>query len=168
MTNKKQCMAAKVDENVVAMVIGSMPGEVSLAKQEYYAHPKNLFWKFVEEVFPDIAFNNPYSSRVQGLINHHIGLWDVLQVCERAGSLDSAIKNAMPNDFSVLSVQAPKLKKLLFNGRKAYDSFMKSSNKAWAEEKGISCVLMPSTSPANASIPQAEKLRKWRQELLNL
>ena len=166
--NKKQCMAAKVDENVVVKVIGSMPGEVSLAKQEYYGHPKNLFWKFVEEVFPDINFDSPYTSRVQGLIKHHIGLWDVLQVCEREGSLDSAIKNALPNDFSVLSVQVPHLKKLLFNGRKAYDSFMKSPNKAWADNNHISCVLMPSTSPANASIPQAEKLRRWRQELLVL
>ena len=118
-----------ININSKVLILGSMPGVKSLEEQEYYAHPKNLFWKFVGEVFSDINFDSPYTSRVQGLLNHHIGLWDVLQVCERAGSLDSAIKNALPNDFSSLSVQTPQLKKLLFNGRKAYDSFMKSPNK---------------------------------------
>lgn len=116
-------------------------------------------------LFPDVKLNADYELRVANLLKNHIGLWDVLKYCEREGSMDSAIRQAVPNDFSFLSKNAPSLFRLVFNGKKAYQSFLKSPNLLWAKKNSIELISLPSTSPANASISYDEKLRLWANAL---
>ena len=161
----KQSMLPRIAQDTKIMIIGSMPGEVSLQRQQYYAYPQNNFWKFMSVLFSDVNLKEDYEQRVANLLKNHIGLWDALKCCERVGSMDSAIRHAEPNDFSFLSSQAPSLCRLVFNGKKAYQSFIKSPNLDWAQKKSIHLVCVPSTSPANASISYEEKLRLWAKAL---
>ncbi len=161
----KSCMPKRINTEIKVMVIGSMPGEASLRQQQYYAHPRNNFWKYMAQIFEDISADDDYEARVAKLISHGVGLWDVMKRCSRKGSLDSDIQNVKVNDFAVLDTEAPNLEKLLFNGSKAFETFMKSENKLWAEKRGIVCEKMPSTSPANASQRDDDKFAKWREVL---
>ena len=163
--NIRESMSRRVDRQVRVMVIGSMPGEESLRRQQYYAHPRNNFWKYMAQIFEDISADDDYEARVAKLISHGVGLWDVMKRCSRKGSLDSDILDVKVNDFAVLDTEAPNLEKLLFNGSKAFETFMKSENKLWAEKRGIVCEKMPSTSPANASQRDDDKFAKWREVL---
>ncbi len=164
-TEIKKSLGRRVAENVRIMVIGSMPGEESLRRQQYYAHPRNNFWKFIAQSFTEINEDTAYEERIALLLKQGVGLWDVMRSCRRNGSLDSNIKDVVANDFSVLSKETPQLRKLLFNGNKAYEAFMKSPNRVWAEQHNIELVLMPSTSPANASQSFDWKLETWRRQL---
>ena len=94
-----------IDGNTRILVIGTMPGAVSLERQEYYAHERNLFWKVVSETFCGGRPFASYEEKKACLAGNHIGLWDSVQSCHRVGSLDSAIKNAVPNDFAALLKQ---------------------------------------------------------------
>ena len=93
------------DERTRALVIGSMPGEASLAAGEYYAHRHNLFWRFVFEAYGepfDLKAPPAYGIKTGLLLAHGVGLWDAAESCAREGSLDSDIRDAMPNDFAAL------------------------------------------------------------------
>lgn len=98
-----------IDGNTRILVIGTMPGAVSLERQEYYAHERNLFWKIVSEAFCGGRGFASYEEKKACLADNHIGLWDSVQFCHRVGSLDSAIKNAVPNDFAALLKQYPQV-----------------------------------------------------------
>src|SRR5690242_6350763 len=102
------------------LILGSMPGERSLAEQQYYAHPHNLFWPFMGELFgagPAL----PYAQRIAALNARQVAVWDVLRHCERAGSLDSSIRaeTEVANDFDRFFAEHPQLRVMFFNGRKA-------------------------------------------------
>jgi hypoxanthine-DNA glycosylase len=147
-----------IDDNSRVLILGSMPGEVSLQKQQYYAHPQNRFWTFVYGIFaaqPD----NDYPAKKAFLLSHHIALWDVVESCQRSGSLDSKIINPTNNDFNRLLIQYPAIKTILFNGRKAAQLFSKYAYEIQKPE--IQLIILPSSSPANASINQKEKLAAW-------
>lgn len=151
------------DEQTRTLIIGSMPGEASLAANEYYAHKHNLFWKFVFEAFGE-KFNAPdYATKISLLKAHHCGLWDAAKSCLRDGSLDTNIKNATPNDFKMLFRKYPNIKRLLFNGQKAFQLFKRFHAELLAD---FDYTILPSTSPANASIPLAERRRLWFEALL--
>ena len=152
------------DKNTETLIIGSMPGVASLDAGEYYAYPHNFFWRFVFEAF-DENFNIPtYKQKTELLLRHHIGLWDAAQSCVRDGSLDSHIKEVTPNDFKTLFVHYPNIKCLLFNGQKAFQLFKKfNSNLLDTKEYKI----LPSTSPANASIPLEIRRKLWLDALNN-
>ena len=166
--NIRESMSRRVDRQVRVMVIGSMPGEESLRRQQYYAHPRNNFWKYMAQIFADISIDDDYETRVDKLLGHGIGLWDVMKRCSRKGSLDSNIQDVEVNDFAVLSKEAPDLQKLLFNGGKAFETFCRSANYEWARAHNISCIKMPSTSPANAGQRDKDKLARWQAELNEL
>jgi hypoxanthine-DNA glycosylase len=144
------------------LILGSFPGERSLAAGEYYAHPQNRFWRTVgtalgESDAPD------YPARTRTLRAHRIALWDVLAACERRGSLDSAIApgTEVPNDFSALIRRQPELRRILLNGRKAADLFARFIvPDAFWPDLGLEVRVMPSTSPANAR-DIAGQLREW-------
>lgn len=152
--------AARGDARV--LVLGSMPGAVSLEAQAYYAHPRNLFWPLMGDLL-GIAPSLPYAERVARLNAAGIGLWDVLAECERPGSLDSAIRRPRRNDFDALLAAYPALTALLFNGAKAETEFMRGGLPASAT--GLMRLRLPSTSPANASIPLATRTAAWREAL---
>lgn len=133
-----------VDEHTRVLIVGSMPGVQSLEKQQYYGNPRNHFWGIIAELLQK-EIPAEYSERLQLLRNHGIGLWDVIRECEREGSLDSNIRNEIPNDFQSLFTCYPQIQAILFNGSKAHDVFKKRlgfellGNRAFYK--------MPSTSP---------------------
>ena len=151
-----------IDGNTRILVIGTMPGAVSLERQEYYAHERNLFWKIVSEAFCGGRGFASYEEKKACLADNQIGLWDSVQSCHRVGSLDSAIKNAVPNDFAALLKQYPQVQRLLFNGQKAFGLFERFSPDIL---EYVDYEVLPSTSPANAAVPYEKKLELWLEAL---
>ena len=157
-----QSFAQLVNKNTRILILGTMPGEASLKAQEYYAHPRNIFWRIMADVFNAGAGFADYQAKTQCLLSHNVGLWDNLQYCERQGSLDSDIRREIPNDMESLLAANPQIDMILFNGQKSYDFFKKYHQPLL---KSLNCQIMPSTSPANARLSYAQKLAAWRQAL---
>ena len=134
-----------IDHNTRILILGTMPGVQSLAKQEYYAHPRNHFWKIMYTLFNSLPMDDAFSKKINLLQEHAIGLWDVLENCERKGSLDVHIKNQKENDFISLFEQYPQINTIIFNGKESHKYFFKK----FGQIKGITYYVMPSTSPAN-------------------
>ncbi|CAG4895750.1 DNA-deoxyinosine glycosylase [Paraburkholderia gardini] len=140
------------------LVLGSFPGEASLVATQYYAHPRNQFWRLLGSVTGEALLHElPYDARLKRVLAHGIGIWDVLDACHREGSLDSAIRNAQPNDFASLREHAPRLRKVCFNG-KAAGRFADVIGAA-----GYETLVLPSSSPANAMLSFEQKLLLWRK-----
>jgi hypoxanthine-DNA glycosylase len=147
-----------VDERVRTLILGSFPSAQSLATGQYYANPRNAFWPITGELFGFDAAA-PYGKRLAALQSHGVALWDVLRVCRRVGSADSAIepKSLAANDFDELFAHYPTITTVYFNGAKAADLFRKL---ATATDR-IRYQRLPSTSPAHVMRPGA-KLAAWR------
>ena len=96
-----------IDANCTHIILGSMPGAASLRAQQYYAYPQNRFWRLMAYLLEGGEPPQDYAARLQMLLRHHIALWDSIASCEREGSLDSAIRAAKPNDFTVLLAHYP-------------------------------------------------------------
>ena len=145
-----------IDEHIRVLVLGSFPGEASLAAAQYYAHPRNQFWRLLSAVLEENLTALPYQQRLDRLLQRHIGLWDVIESCHRPGSLDSAIRNAQANQFDFLVQTCPHLKRVCFNGKTAG-----KLEPAFAA-MGYETVVLPSSSPANAQFSFEQKLALWR------
>lgn len=143
--------------NSKILILGTMPGIKSLELNQYYGHSQNNFWKFLFTIFNE-DFSGDYEIRKGLLLKNKIALWDVLQYCDRVGSLDSAIKNEIANDFETFMEQHPKIDTLLFNGQKAAAFFSKYVHL----KKTYRLITLPSTSPANASKSFEYKLEEWK------
>ena len=160
-------------ENAAAsvLILGSMPGKASLAAGEYYAHPRNIFWPIMGELFgahPGL----PYEDRLHILKSSGIALWDVLASCIRRSSLDSHIEkgSAIPNDFESFFLRHSNIAHVFFNGAKAEHCFLRHVRPS-LESKSLQYQRLPSTSPANAGTPYGKKLDAWqavRQRSLTL
>jgi TDG/mug DNA glycosylase family protein len=145
-----------LDRETRILILGSFPGQASLSASQYYAHPRNQFWRLLSAVLGEDLAALPYEHRLARLPAHGIGLWDVIDVCQREGSLDSAIRNAQPNDFAALKKQCPKLARVCFNG-KTSGKFAPAF-----DEAGFETLVLPSSSPANARLSFAQKLAVWQ------
>jgi len=146
------------------LILGTVPSEKSLALQQAYGHAQNLFWPFMGELFsagPELD----YLERIARLQRAGIGIWDVLKHCERPGSLDSSIVRGseVPNAIPELLIAHPHIDALAFNGGKAFELFERHILPRFAAQQiaRVQLLPLPSTSPANASIGRAEKLRRW-------
>ncbi|PXY43629.1 DNA-deoxyinosine glycosylase [Flavobacterium hydrophilum] len=147
---------ASIDATV--LILGTMPGTKSLEIQQYYGHTQNNFWRFMFEILNE-DFSNDYEIRKALLIKNGIALWDVLQFCERIGSLDSAIKNEISNNFEHFLNLHPHIKTIIFNGQKAAAFFKKH---VVLKNTNYEFIILPSTSPANASKTFESKLNEWK------
>ncbi len=154
------CFAPLIDENTKILVIGTMPSEASLAAQEYYAFKHNAFWKIISDISEQKFCT--YSDKISAIKKLKIGLWDNLQFCSRQGSLDSNIKDEVPNDFETLLTDYSNIKRLIFNGQKSF-AYFKKYHKQLLQQYDYA--VMPSTSPANAGTPYRDKLKIWRKAL---
>lgn len=154
--------APVADVRAAILILGSMPGDASLAARQYYAHKQNAFWRIMAELLsfdPEI----PYVDKVQALRSAHVALWDVLHSCKRAGSLDAGIEveTQIANDFVTFFHRHCHITHIYFNGSKAETCFKQLV--APKIEYGRFCYnRLPSTSPANASISFVRKLEAWR------
>lgn len=149
-------LAPVIDERTRILVLGSFPGAASLAAQQYYAHPRNLLWPILSALTGEPLADLPYAERLPRLLAHGFGLWDVLGACEREGSLDSAIRKPAANDFARLRELCPLLETVGFNGQTS-GKFAPQFAAA-----GYRTVVLPSTSPAHASLTLAQKLEQWK------
>lgn len=149
-------------KNAETLILGSMPGNASLAAGEYYAHPQNAFWRILCDLLA-VDREASYPERIAALKSARIALWDVLQSCLREGSLDANIQaeRQYANDFPAFFRQHKNIKRVFFNGGKAEACFRKHVAKG-VETGSISFLRLPSTSPAHASLSYAQKLSAWR------
>lgn len=148
------------------LIVGSMPGERSLAAGRYYAHPANAFWP-IACAFVGIDAEAGYAARTRALRERGIALWDVLQSCEREGSLDAAIvrRTAAPNDFVAFFAAHQGLATVLCNGGTAHDLFVRRVAPLLVDRSPARVLRLPSTSPAHASLRLAEKQQRWHAAL---
>jgi double-stranded uracil-DNA glycosylase len=142
------------------LILGSMPGKESLKQNQYYAHPRNDFWKIIGELvgaYPEL----PYEERIRILKSSGIALWDVLASCKRETSQDAHIREESANDFAAFFARHPHITQVFFNGSKAKQCFRK-----FVQDKQALPPLqfhrLPSTSPAHAGMRYADKLQAWR------
>lgn len=155
----KRCFDPVVDPNTRLLILGSLPGDQSLAHNEYYANRQNRFWHLMSEVtrcdLPALA----YRRRLESLLAHGVGLWDVVAEAQRIGSLDSRIRNQAHNDLPALVASLPNLVAIAFNGGTAARLGQKILGELAAQYQIVN---LPSSSPAY-TLAYAEKLAVWQQ-----
>lgn len=147
------------DENCKVLILGTMPGVMSLKKQQYYGFERNAFWRIIYALF-DQEPDNDYEMRRAFLLRHRIALWDVLKACEREGSSDSCIKDPEPNDFESFYERYRSIRYVCFNGgpaRRLYDRFVRKKGTGGHIRQYFD---LPSTSPAY-TLAFEKKLEKW-------
>ena len=145
------------------LILGSMPGEESLRQRQYYAHPKNAFWAIMGRLF-GAGRDLPYRRRLARLAAAKVALWDVAGECVRPGSLDSDIehRSVVPNDFQMLFKRCPHIRAVFFNGKKSTELFHKLVRPNLKNSDCLVFFVLPSTSPAMASLSLGEKIRRWK------
>lgn len=160
--NTKHCFPPVVDKRTEILILGSLPGDASLAQQQYYAHPQNRFWHLLSDVLQNKLVEQAYEQRLQTLLKYRIGLWDVVANAKRDGSLDSQIKAHQDNDLLALLAQLTSLKTIAFNGGTASKLGLKILG---SNASRYRILQLPSSSPA-FTLAYAAKLAQWKQ--LNL
>lgn len=155
----KRCFPPVVDANTRVLILGSLPGEASLAQAQYYAHKQNQFWRLVGDILGEDLVHMEYATRLQTLLVHNIGLWDVVAEAKREGSLDSNIRDHAGNDLIGLIKSLPQLTVIAFNGGTSERIGLKVLNKYDSGQHRI--VRLPSSSPAY-TLAYPEKLRAWQ------
>lgn len=155
-----------VNANSRLLILGSMPSVESLRKQEYYAHPRNSFWRIIHDLWGQ-SQPADYEQCAKFLLDHELALWDVLASCRRIGSADSAIRDAVANDFPAFFQSWPQLRWVCFNGQTAanlFDRFVlkpRGCSVVTELHPGLTAFQLGSTSPAHA-IPYDKSLADWR------
>lgn len=132
-----------VSKDSQILILGSVPGVKSLEMQEYYAHPQNKFWKILFELF-ETEFTIDYSKKLKFLEKNKIAVWDVIDSCERKGSLDTEIRNENHHNILHLLEEFPGIKAIFCNGQKSF----KTLTKILPQDLQIPIFVLPSTSPA--------------------
>lgn len=152
----KQSFAPIIPSQPRILILGSLPGDLSIAKDQYYAHPQNRFWKVL---FPllEQEFSTDYSERIALLHQQQIALWDVCASAIRPGSMDTAISEVIPNPIPQLLAENPSITKVIFNGQKAQKLF----DKYFKKQENLNFITLPSTSPANAQFSIEILLQHW-------
>ena len=142
------------------LIVGSMPSVKSLEQAQYYAHPRNAFWRMMFDIFGETPTLD-YERKKALIRGHGLALWDAAAMCEREGSLDSDMREVVYNDFSMLYEACPDIKTVLCNGAAAHALFLKSG---YAGDRKV--IRMPSTSPAY-TLPYEKKLEAWKEALVS-
>jgi len=147
-----------VGDGATTLILGNMPSVISLGAQQYYANPRNAFWRITGAIFGFDA-DAPYEVRTAALTANGVAVWDVLRSCRRIGSLDSAVEpdSMVPNDFGMLFEQYPDISQVFFNGAAAEKNF----NRLVRVAPDFHYRRLPSTSPAQ-TMRYEDKLAAWR------
>ena len=143
------------------LILGSLPGDLSIKENQYYAHPQNRFWKILFAIYNE-SFSENYEFRQQLILNNHLALWDVAHSAIRKGSMDVEMKDEKPNKIYELLTQYPTIEKVLFDGKKAEQLFFKN----FEQKTHINYISLPSTSPANAQYSLDRLIEIWKNALI--
>ncbi len=152
-------LAPLVSERTRVLILGSFPSVASLKAQQYYAHPRNQFWKVMSILLDQDIYTQEYSTHCARILCSSVGIWDVYATCEREGSLDSAIEKPVLNDIAALLKRYPKIEAAAHNGGES------ARNRKHLEALGLTVHQLPSTSPANASWSLERKVQAWQKAL---
>jgi hypoxanthine-DNA glycosylase len=153
----KRSFPPVIDARAQVLVLGTLPGEESLRRLEYYAHPRNLFWPIVFSLFGGTP-EPDYAARLNFVTAKGIALWDVCGAAERALSADSSIRREVPNAIAALLDTHPGISTIAFNGTTAE----RLHDRHFPRRTGLSYLSLPSTSPAHARLDFAAKLARWQ------
>jgi len=153
-----------VDARARLLVLGTLPGEESLRRVEYYAHPRNLFWRIIFALFNETPTPG-YRDRVRFLGDHNIALWDVCASAQRVASSDTTIVREVPNAIGALLDTHPGIRAVAFNGSGAQRLY----DRHFTRRPELRYFALPSTSPAHARLGFQEKFARWvvLREVLN-
>lgn len=151
---RKVGLAPILDHNTEVLILGTLPSDVSLGQNEYYANSSNDFWKLLEQVLNQSLVALSYESRIEALKTHGIGVWDIYSSCVRPGNIDTNITESELNDFHTLKTTCPQLRLVCFNGSKAGQA------EELLRSLGYVTLVLPSSSGANRR-NQEERLRRW-------
>lgn len=145
------------------LILGNAPSVLSLATQQYYGNPRNAFWRIAGELF-GFDPTSPYADRAAALVARGVAVWDVLRLCRRVGSLDSAVErdSMVPNDFEAFFDAHPGITRVYFTGGGAEANYRRLVRVG----ADVTYARLPSTSPAH-TMPVDAKLAAWR-EILSL
>jgi len=153
----KKALFPIVDNSRTLLILGTMPGEQSIKKQQYYGNNGNHFWKILFTIFEE-EFSTDYEQRKLLLQKYHIALWNVLGSCKREGSSDAKITEEEINDFESFHKQYPNIKYVFFESKAAEKYFKKYAK----PQTDITYTTLPSTSGLNARFTLAEKTEEWK------
>ena len=156
MPDRKSSFPPVVTPDCRLLVLGSLPGEASLAMRRYYAHPRNQFWRLMGSVIGVDLASLAYEERLAALLGIRVGLWDTVASATRAGSLDTAIRDARHNPLAELTDRLPMLRAVAFNGARAA-----AIGRRLLAGSGVELVPLPSSSPAHAAMPVETKEQFW-------
>ncbi|WP_340587034.1 DNA-deoxyinosine glycosylase [Erythrobacter alti] len=156
MNRRKASFSPATSPDARVLILGSLPGERSLAQRQYYAHPQNRFWHLVGKAISVDLVAMDYDTRLAALRAHGIGLWDVVASAHRTGSLDASIREARPNALGKLVSELPQLRAVCFNGKTS-----EKIGRPHLADTQVEQISLPSSSPAFAAMPLAEKERSW-------
>ncbi|UZW56197.1 DNA-deoxyinosine glycosylase [Sphingobium sp. JS3065] len=154
---RKAAFPPSVDEGTRLLILGSLPGDVSIKQGEYYAHRSNAFWALMGDVMGEDLRGQPYAMRLKRLKTRRVGLWDVIESADREGSLDSAIRGAELRDLGAFVERLPALEAVAFNGRTA----ALHGRRQIGERVGLALIDLPSSSGAFASMSRDAKRAAW-------
>jgi len=155
---RKSSFPPVVASDARLLVLGSLPGEKSLAAQRYYAHPQNRFWHLIGKVIGVALEPLDYEARLKTLLAAKVGLWDTVASARRTGSLDASIREAEHNPLVELAASLPELRAVGFNGKTSARIGMPQF-----AGSGLALIPLPSSSPAHATMRLAEKEKLWGQ-----
>jgi hypoxanthine-DNA glycosylase len=162
--NSQQGFTYIAQTNANVLILGSMPSQLSLEKQQYYAHPRNSFWAIMARLL-EFDINTDYAEKLLALQRYKIALWDVIASCQRRGSLDSNIEkdSIIINDFGQFFEQHRAIEHIFFNGNTASQEYSKRVlpylKPHW---QSVPCTRLPSSSPAMASLNLEQKILAWQ------
>ncbi|RUP07932.1 DNA-deoxyinosine glycosylase [Hyphomicrobium sp.] len=146
------------------LILGTLPGEESLRRQQYYGHPRNHFWPLIAAL-ADKPLPLSYEDRLALLNVNRWAVWDVLEGAERIGSADAAIRNPAANAFGAYFAANPEIRAIAFNGQKARTLFRRFVIKPGiVAENDFAMIALPSSSPLYTKTLD-EKLAVWREKL---
>lgn len=155
----QHCFPPVVRADTRLLVLGSLPGAVSLARQRYYAHPQNLFWRLMSAVIGGDLLPLDYQARLEALLGAGVGLWDTVAAATRQGSLDAAIRLHEASDLAALAATLPQLRAIGFNGATS----ARIGRRQLGPAPGPALIDLPSSSPAYASLSFERKREAWAQ-----
>ena len=153
-----KCFAPITRPTTRVLILGSLPGEVSLERRQYYAHPQNQFWRLVGAVIAQELVSLDYNTRLSQLLDHGIGLWDTVAAGTRSGSsLDADIDLQQSSDLTAMMTTLPELQSIAFNGKKS----AQIGRPLLLNAREVDLIDLPSSSPAHATLSFDKKLEAW-------